>query len=75
GFGFGTSLCLSLYRLLIIKPILIIILYCVSIGISCLLGLISATIYDKTRNFLSPTIFNSLILAFFISGKLFLVYA
>lgn len=75
GIGLGTSFCLSLSKLLLHKPILIIILYCIFFGISCILGLLSAIIYDKTRNFLSPTTFSSLILAFFVSGKLFLVYA
>jgi hypothetical protein len=74
GIGFGTSLCFSLLGFLFYQPILIFFLYSISIGIFCILGAISAIIYDKTGNVLSSSIFNSLIMAFFVSGKIFLVY-
>jgi len=59
GIGLGTSLYFTLFGLLLHQPILIFFLYSISIGIFCILGAISAMIYDKTGNFLSPTIFNS----------------
>ena len=74
GTGFGTSLCLSLLGFLFYQPILIFFLYSISIGIFCIFGAISAIIYEKTGNILSSSIFNSLLMAFFISGKIFLVY-
>jgi hypothetical protein len=75
GIGFGTSLCLTLFGLLLHQPILIFLIYSISIGIFCVLGVTSAMIYDKTGNFLSSMIFNSVIMVFFISGKILLVYA
>jgi hypothetical protein len=75
GIGLGTSLCITLYGLLLHQPILIFVLYSICIGISCILGAISAIIYTKTGNILSSTFFNSLLMTFFISGKVLLVYA
>lgn len=75
GIGLGTSLLITLSGLLFQRPILIIVLYTLCIGISCILGIISSIIYEKTGTIMSSTIFNSLIMAFFISGKILLVYA
>lgn len=75
GIGFGTSLLITLSGLLFQKPILIFILYSICIGISCILGVISAIIYYKTGNILCSTIFNSVLLALLISGKILLIYA
>ncbi|MFX0124186.1 MAG: alpha/beta hydrolase family protein [Candidatus Hodarchaeota archaeon] len=75
GIGFGTSLCITLSGFLFQQPILIFVLYSICIGISCILGAISAIIYNKTGNIISSTIFNSFLMVFFISGKILLVYA
>ncbi|MFX0125436.1 MAG: alpha/beta hydrolase family protein [Candidatus Hodarchaeota archaeon] len=75
GIGFGTSLCLFAFGILIYQPILILVLYSTCICIFSILGAISAMIYYKTGNFLSSAIFNSILMVLFISGKIILVYA
>lgn len=75
GIGYGTSLCITLSELLFYQPIIILILYSICIGIFCVLGVFSAVIFNKTGNFLSSTVFNSILMVFLISGKILLVYA
>ncbi|MHA2225028.1 MAG: alpha/beta hydrolase family protein [Candidatus Hodarchaeales archaeon] len=75
GLGLGTNLLITLYPLFVNAPFYILILYGIIISIFLLLGLIAAAVYHTTGNIFSSTVLNTLIMALFISGKLFLAYA
>ncbi|HUX99842.1 MAG TPA: alpha/beta fold hydrolase [Candidatus Deferrimicrobium sp.] len=75
GIGFGIYLLITLGNLFINSPLIVVILFVGLILMFFLLGIASAFIYQRTRNILSSTIFNALILALFMAGKLLLTYA
>ncbi|MFX0061829.1 MAG: alpha/beta hydrolase family protein [Candidatus Hermodarchaeota archaeon] len=76
GIGFGTNILITYFGLFMNMPIIFTIgLYGVFIVIFVLLGVIAAEVYRKTGSIISSSIFNALIMALFIAGKLWLSYA
>ncbi|NVM52287.1 MAG: hypothetical protein HWN66_01200 [Candidatus Helarchaeota archaeon] len=75
GSGFGLNLLISIGGLFANSPFFIILLFGGIIFLFFVIGIVSAFIYQRTRNILSSTFFNALLMALFISGKLFLTYA
>ncbi|MFX1252388.1 MAG: alpha/beta hydrolase family protein [Promethearchaeota archaeon] len=76
GLGFGTSVLITYIGLFINMPIIFTIgTYGVFIAMFILLGAIAAEVYRKTGSIISSSVFNTLIMALFIAGKLWLSYA
>ncbi len=75
GIGLGISILIKFGGLLVNVPLVVVALFGGLILIFVLGGIISAYIYQRTRNILSSTIFMALLIALFMAGKLFLTYA
>ncbi|MHA1315584.1 MAG: alpha/beta hydrolase family protein [Candidatus Helarchaeota archaeon] len=75
GIGFGFNLLFMIGGLFLSAPHLMIAIFGGLIFLFFLTGIASAYIYQRTRNILSTTIFNALLMTLFIAGKLFMPYA
>jgi hypothetical protein len=75
GIGLGISILIKFGSLFVNIPLILIALFCGLILVFVLGGIVSAYIYQRTRNILSSTVFMALLVALFMAGKLFLTYA